>query len=244
MNPYGAAAVSIRPDLLDALGVAHRELGDAGSWLSGAERVAVAAEARQAWHCALCRERKAALSPYSVEGAHDSTGDLPDAWVEVIHRVVTDSGRLTRRWLDEALASGLSEDTFVEIVSVAIMTTVMDAFAFGIDFDPPALPTPSPGEPPRAPNSRATPGPGWVSTTAPENAGPELEEFYAGDRHFYIVRSLTLVPDEAKRFFALANPMYMEDPRVRELDGLDRGLTRAQIEFLAARCSALLGCYY
>jgi hypothetical protein len=40
------------------------------------------------------------------------------------------------------------------------------------------------------------------------------------------------------------NPLYMEDPRINETDGLDRGISRAQIEFLAARCSALLGCVY
>ena len=42
----------------------------------------------------------------------------------------------------------------------------------------------------------------------------------------------------------MLNALYMEDPRVRELDGLERGISRAQIEFLAARASALLGCYY
>jgi hypothetical protein len=40
------------------------------------------------------------------------------------------------------------------------------------------------------------------------------------------------------------NPLYMSDPRVPELEGLDRAINRAQIEFLAARASALLGCYY
>ena len=36
----------------------------------------------------------------------------------------------------------------------------------------------------------------------------------------------------------------LEDPRIYELEGLERGISRAQMEFLAARASALLGCYY
>ena len=40
------------------------------------------------------------------------------------------------------------------------------------------------------------------------------------------------------------NPLYLADPRIRELDGLARAIGRAQMEFLAARASMLLGCYY
>ena len=42
----------------------------------------------------------------------------------------------------------------------------------------------------------------------------------------------------------LLNSLYLEDPRLFELEGLERGISRAQMEFLAARASALLGCYY
>ena len=45
-----------------------RELEAAGTWWTAAERVAMAAEGRTARGCALCAERKAALSPYSVQG--------------------------------------------------------------------------------------------------------------------------------------------------------------------------------
>ena len=67
-----------------------------------------------------------------------------------------------------------------------------------------------------------------MSTIAPENAGPDFEDFYANESHFYIRRSLTLVPDEVRRFWDLMNPLYMEDPRINEIDGLDRGISRAQ----------------
>ena len=52
------------------------------------------------------------------------------------------------------------------------------------------------------------------------------------------------MPEETERFWALANELYMADPRVVETEGLDRAINRAQIEFLATRASAMLGCYY
>ncbi len=52
------------------------------------------------------------------------------------------------------------------------------------------------------------------------------------------------MPAETRRIWNLLNRLYLEDPRVHELDGIERAIDRAQIEFLAARASALLGCYY
>ena len=148
-NPFDAAPVAIRRDLYAALGRVWPRLAGAGCWLDGAQRLAVAAEARRAWDCALCRRRKEALSPTSVGGCHEHTGHLPEPWVEVIHRLVTDPGRLSERWCRAALAAGIEEDEFVEMVSVAILTVTVDAFAAGIAMAPPALPTARPGLPDR-----------------------------------------------------------------------------------------------
>ena len=243
-NSFANAAVNIRPELLPALETAIAQLGQPGDWLDGAQRLAVAREARNAWACNICRERKAALSPYAIDGEHDHLGDLPEDWVDVIHRVVTDSGRLTESWLNSHLAGGMAEDEYVEMVSVTIITTVIDAFALGIGVDPPDLPDAAPGMPDRYRRADAKPGPGWVSTIAPEDAAADFADFYGNDSHFYIRRSLTLRPHETRRFWNLMNPLYMEDPRVHELDGLERGINRGQIEYLAARASMLLGCYY
>lgn len=238
------ASVSMRPELPPALDTALAALGQKGDWLDGAQRRAVAEEARNAWNCAICRERKQALSPFAVEGEHDNLGVLPDDWVDVIHRVVTDSGRLTEAWLRSHLAGGMAEDEYIEIVSVAIITTVIDSFALGIGMAPPALPDASPGIPDRYRRADAKPGPGWVATIAPEDAAADFVDFYDNESYFFIRRALTLRPHETRRFWNLMNQLYMEDPRLHELDGLERGINRAQMEFLAARASMLLGCYY
>ena len=65
-------------------------------------------------------------------------GDLPVSWVDVIHRVVNDPGRLSERWFKEALSSGLLEDEFVEIIIVCVQAIAIDIFssAIGINLVP------------------------------------------------------------------------------------------------------------
>src|SRR5439155_9866140 len=77
-EPYEAAPVAIREDLAAAHRRARDHLARPGTWWDGRERVALMAEARHAVDCALCRRRKAALSPAAVAGSHDSLGDLPE----------------------------------------------------------------------------------------------------------------------------------------------------------------------
>ena len=55
---------------------------------------------------------------------------------------------------------------------------------------------------------------------------------------------MTLVKKGSRHLWDLLNHLYLEDPRLPELEGLNRGISRAQMEFLAARASSLLGCYY
>jgi hypothetical protein len=240
---FAQTPIPIRADLRAALARSWTRLGEPGAWLDGATRVQVAAEARQAWDCALCRRRKEALSPHAIEGDHDALGRLPESWIEVIHRVVTDSGRITERWYQAMRERGVGEEEFVELVSVAVLATVVDAFALGIGMAAPALPQARAGEPARQRPGNVTPGPGWVSTIPPERAGPEIGEFYArGAQH--IKRALTLVPEETHRFWDLMYPLYLPDPTIVELEGAERAISRAQMEFIAARVSALLDCFY
>src|SRR5713226_245549 len=113
---YSAALVPVRDDFAAAHTRFWKRLAAPGSWWTGAERVAIAAEVRQARHCALCQARQAALTPAAVEGHHDHLGALPNTAVDVIHRVVTDPGRLSQKWFTETLAAGLSAEQYVEII--------------------------------------------------------------------------------------------------------------------------------
>ena len=94
------ASLDVRSDILQTQRYIWHRLGEPGTWWTGAERMAIAAETRQAAGCALCAARKLALSPFSVDGDHDRIADLPEPVVDIVHRISTDAGRLTRSWFD------------------------------------------------------------------------------------------------------------------------------------------------
>ena len=237
--------LTVRYDLKSALTQAWSEVAQIGAWLSGEQRLAIVNEARNAWQCKLCQRRKESLSPYTVKGDHEHLGALPDAWIEAVHRIVTDSGRITESWYDSTIAAGITEDEFIELLSLVTIVTGADTFMRGIGLPPLVLPTTGEqGAPPRRRPSGAKTGPGWTPTVAPEDAGPELGDFYEIGPAAYIRRALTLVPDEVNRFWPLLNQLYLSNPLRVELEGVDRAISRAQMEFIATRTSAYLDCFY
>jgi len=223
---------------------AWRRLAEPGTWWKGAERLAIAAESRLAHACALCRARKEALSPYTVEGAHETGGALPPAAVEAIHRLTTDAGRLTRKWLAGLLAEGLPEEQYVEIAHVVAVITALDTFDAALGLPRRALPAAVPGEPTRRRPAGATRDLAWVSTVAPEALEPGDVDPYKVHGVKNIHRALSLVPQEVLNFFDLDVELYLKDHEIRDFGRDHRALSHAQIELLAGRISALNGCYY
>jgi alkylhydroperoxidase family enzyme len=244
-NPsQGAAQLPIRDGLARELARAWSRLASPGTWWSAAERLAIAAEVRQAHSCALCRRRKAALSPYAEAGPHDHRGALPDALVEVVHRVATDAGRLTRGWVNSILREGVSEEQYVEAVGVIALTTALDVFDHALGNAQRTLPAPRPGQPSRHRPAGARAGLAWVATLAPEDLGPGDPDPYTVHGTKNIHRALSLVPQEVIHFFDLDVELYLKDQEIRDFDREYRALTHPQIELLAGRVSALHGCYY
>ena len=155
---YADAPFAVRNDLGDAHAATWERIASPGTWFDGETRVAIAAETRNAAGCRLCAERKDSLSPYAVEGIHDSLGALPENLVEVIHRIVSDPGRLMRKWYEDCLASGLTEEEYVEIVGVTCSTVSVDTFCHAAGLPKRPLPEPKPGEPTRMRPPEATQG--------------------------------------------------------------------------------------
>ena len=60
---YASSPFAIRDDLVAAHGRVWERLTNAGTWLDGATRVQVAAEARHARSCTLCAKQKDACPP-------------------------------------------------------------------------------------------------------------------------------------------------------------------------------------
>jgi len=239
---YDSAPVPVREDLPAAHRRAWRRLAEPGTWWTGAERVAIAAEVRNARRCRLCAERKQALSPDAVSGEHDSAGALPAA-VEVAHRVTVDNGRLSRTWFEKTLATGLDDARYVEIIGVVITVVSIDSFCRGIGVPPHALPEPLAGEPSRRRPPGAQPEAAWVPMISFLRAKGAEADLYGGKPTGNVIRALSLVPDEVRGLNDLSAAHYLTPEQMMDLTA-GRSLDRAQIELIAGRVSALNECFY
>ena len=242
---YSDARYPVRPDFAQAHNRFWESLARPGAWWTGAERVAIAREARAAPGCALCRAAKAALSPAGVTGEHDRVSDLPEAAVDAVHRIVTDAARLTRSWYRQRLDSGLTDGHYVEIVGIVVALASVDSFcrAMGLPLRP--LPEPVAGAPSGyRPASLAT-DEGWVPMVPPENAGTPEADLWPSGRTSNVIRAMSLVPGAVRTLKDLSAVHNLANENVRKA-GVDRGgaLTRSQMELLAGRVSALNQCYY
>ncbi len=238
----------IREDLSAAHARAWLRLAAPGAWLTGAEKVAIAAEARAALHCLACAQRKAALSPEQPIPAHASPSGLDTAWVDLIHRIRTDADRLTPAWFARVVPSILCVERYVETVGVIAEVTAVDSFmtAMGMPLWP--LPAPLAGELTGVRPEAAKLAGAWVPTVAPEDvssADPELVQvMYRNRSAANIHRALSLVPEAVNGFFDLDDVMYLPDALLRKFEEEPRAITHAQIELLATRVSALNRCLY
>ena len=241
---YPDAAAPIRADILAAHARAWAWIAAPGNWLTGAERIAIAAETRHALDCRLCSARKQALSPEAVAGEHDGPGVLEPPMVEIVHRIVTDPARLTRRWFEARQAEGVEVTRYVETVGVTAVTVSLDTFARSMGLPPRRLPEPEPGEPSGYRPASARMEEAWVPLIVPgEESGAEAD-LYAGTRGAYILMALTLVPEAKRAFFDLVETQYLPSRWMQAFDVEHRAISHAQIEFLAARISALNQCVY
>ena len=241
---YPDAAAPIRADILAAHARAWAWIAAPGNWMTGAERVAIAAETRHALECRLCAARKRALSPEAVAGVHDGPGTLDPALVEIVHRIATDPARLTRRWFEARRAEGVEETRYVETVGVTAVAISLDTFARSMGLPPRRLPEAQAGEPSGYRPASARMEEAWVPLIVPgEESGAEAD-IYAGGRGAYILMALTLVPEAKRAFFDLVETQYLPARWMRVFDTEHRAIGHAQIEFLAARISALNQCVY
>jgi hypothetical protein len=163
--------------------------------------------------------------------------------VEAIHRLVTDAGRITEKWV-LSLAPALDETAYVEIIGVIALLTGLDKLDQALGLALRALPEATASEPNRQRPKGAKRNLAWVSTLAPEDVGPEDPNPYPlhGDKNIH--RGLSLVPQEVINFFDLDVELYLKDHEIRDFEHDFRAISHAQIELIAGRTSALNGCYY
>ena len=243
---FHEAAYPIRPNLEQATRQAWEYLGKPGNWWTGAERAAFVTEVRSARDCRLCADRVEALSPNSVQGEHEAASTLPSVAIEATHRLTTDAARLSEEAIREWNAAGLTDEAYVEIVS--IVSTVMGIDSFCDALEIPLLPLPEvrAGEPSRYRPAEAVDDGAWVPMIPSQGAGENEADIYGGPaarRGFVpnVARAMSLVPDAVRNLLHLLGAFYVEDvANLKARNSLDR----RQIELIAARVSALNECFY
>ena len=241
---YDTASVPVREGLADVHRRTWRRLAEPGTWWDGATRVAIAAEVRNAKGCALCERRRAALSPYTETGIHDSLGSLPEPLVDVVHRIVTDPGRLSRSWCGEMLESGLSDGEYVETIGVIACVMAVDQCRRGIGLAPHPLPVPVSGEPTRTRPAGAKPGAAWVPLLAPEDVSEAEADLYPDTPLVtYVLRALSLVPAETRAYNEISHEQYTPADASWDFDRPVREISFAQLELIASKVSILNGCF-
>jgi hypothetical protein len=147
---------------------------------------------------------------------------------------------------NEAREGGLSDAEYVEIVGVVSRVTDLDVFARGLGVPLAPLPEPEPGEPSRQRPEAAVQELAWVPTIPnPPEGGALADELYDGHPKPYIVRGMSLVPDELRKHVALEQVQYLPIGKIMIPDYKHHeDLTRSQVEIVAARVSALNECFF
>ena len=218
-------------DVIDAaIEQAREALVDAGDWLTAVQRRAAWFEVREARTNALDQARRNALSPNAVEGAHQATAEVSAEAIEVLHRVASDPGRLTRAWADEMMAA-LGDTVYTELVGIAATAMTVDAFDWAMH---------------GAETPIADAGNGAVAEQRPDDVGEvgawvhqSIEGATAN-----VSRALSLVPVTNRAWRGLSNGLYSRGEGFMDLRWDDRALNRPQAELVAARTTAELECFY
>lgn len=239
--------MNIRPELIASHDRTWRSLAAPGAWLTGAERIAVAQELRSARGCPLCQARKAALSPAGVDGEHTAATELSAARVELIHKLITDPGRITRGWVNGLLTDAMTDAEYVEIAGLVSAVTVVDTFHAALGLPLRELPEPGTGEPSRARPRTAAMEAGYVPMIAADALADDYADLY-DTRHWVpnVHRAFSLVPDATRVADDLMASHYFPYemvPRYTD-DTHSYAIIKMQMELLAARVSMHNDCFY
>jgi hypothetical protein len=221
----------LREDLVEAHRLAWEHIASPGSWWSGAERIELAGTALLAI---------ADADPLPPWIGITSTGWLaPDPMApaeahDLVYRLTRHAGTMTVD-VYRAATDKLGELPYVELCGIVSTVAAVAHFCRNMGIPVPPLPAPRAGRPTRnRPERLAQAQFNWVPVAAP------------ADQVAAVVQAYTAVPGEQLNTWRMADAQYMPqpemvDPRWSRRQG---GLSRAQMELVAARLTKLRDCFY
>ncbi len=223
--------MNVRDDLAEAHRLAWTHLALPGSWWTGAQRVELADTALDA----IADDDP--VPPWvalSAAGRPAGVRCAPDAAHDAVYRITRHAGTITaavhRRWADE-----LGELPYVEVCAIASTVAAVAHFCRNIGGEVPELPRPVDGaRTGEQPPSIATAALNWVPVAAPP------------DETAAVVQAYSAVPGEFRNTWRMADAQYMPADEMAQPDWTRRpgGLTRPQMELVAAKVAQLRECFY
>jgi hypothetical protein len=239
MSLYADAEFPVRQEIVAAHTRQLENIAAPGTWYTGSQRLAIAAEARLAGYDAGLLERP-------DRSSNTTEIDIPDTVRRVVSTIAVSVRELNQDFYDQALADGLTEAEYVEIVGIVSRVVDLDVFARGIGASPRELPAPKAGKPSRQLPGTAVVEHAWVPTVPNGPEGGEIgQALYHGQPMPYIVRALSLVPAELSAHVELEIAHYTRLDKLFDYDYQHHeGLTRPQVEVVAGRVSAINDCFY
>jgi hypothetical protein len=223
--------VTVRDDLAEAHRLAWEHIASPGSSWTGAQRVELAETTMLAladpdplppW-VGVTSSGRLAPEPPAPAAAHDFA-----------YRLARHAGTITRDVYDSVRAD-IGELPFVEVCAIVSTVAAVWHFCRNVGIPVPPLPAPVPGEPTgRRPEELAEARLNWVPVAAP------------ADQVAAVVQAYTAVPDEYDNTWRMADAQYMPEPEMVDPAWSRRqgGLSRAQMELVAARVTKLRDCFY
>jgi hypothetical protein len=231
--PVGARYQAMHTDELESF-------ARPGTWGTAAERTAIAAEARSA-RCA------AGMQESVGDEALAECAELPGAARDLARRVALGGMAVDRDYFEQTRGAGVGEGEYVEIVGIVARLAHLDVFARGIGVPSRPLAAPNESHAPSRERPREACAEGFFvpSVPAAPAGGALAESIYGTGPAANILRSLSLVPDEARRLNRVVDTEYFSMETIFDLTRSSlEGLSRPQIELVAARVSALNQCFY
>ncbi|MEM7469354.1 MAG: hypothetical protein AAF387_21065 [Pseudomonadota bacterium] len=211
-----------------------------GAWWSAIERFAIALESRNA------RCEAGTQAALGNENIHNKT--LTASTKDYIKSIALGGMEIDRYFAEEAIEE-LGEERYVELVGIVARLAHLDIFAKGIGISPLALLEPTDDvSPPQQRPSEAKDEGFFVASVppAPDGGGDLARWIYGGDfPAANILRSLSLVPEEARRLNTIIDQEYCSMTQIMDMEYSPQPpLSRPQVELIAARVSALNDCFY
>ncbi|MDP4593827.1 MAG: hypothetical protein NWT00_04565, partial [Beijerinckiaceae bacterium] len=211
MSFYSDSQYPVRPDVSAIHARQFEQLSAPGTWGSGKQRLAIVSEARRAGYQAGFLEE-----PAEPGAAADLK--LSEVARRVVHRLAISPKDMDQAFFEQAIEDGLSDAEYIEIVGLVARITCFDIFARGIGVPLRPLPPPQPGAPSRQRPATAVLEMAWVPTIPNGPKGGEIGKALYGPWQPYIVRGLSLVPEELRAHFDLEEIQYMPSAHFIEWD--------------------------